>query len=276
MTAAPTPAQALSRATCALFVPGDRPERFDKAAATGALVVVDLEDAVAPAAKAQARENVRRWLADGVRAAVRINAVGTPWHADDLAMVSTVECVVMVAKAEAATLPAVVGALPPASAVVALVETAAGIRDAHQIAATDGVGRLAFGSYDLAAELGVDPVHRPALDPYRSTLVLASAAAGLPAPLDGVTGAVGDEALLADDTRHARALGFGGRLCIHPRQVPVVAAGFAPTAAELEWARRVMAVVGAGGVSTLDGQMVDAPVAQRARRLLALAGVGDD
>jgi citrate lyase subunit beta/citryl-CoA lyase len=263
-----------ARAGVVLFVPGDRPERFDRAAATGALVTIDLEDAVGPDGKAAARESARAWLARGNRAVVRINGIGTEWHAADVAALSTVDgAAVMLPKAEdPAAIDGLAAALGPDPVVIALVETAAGVLGAGSIARARGVRRLAFGHLDLAAQLGVDPGDRTALQTYRCALVLASAAAGLPGPVDGVSTDLSDEQLLADDTAYARSLGFTGKLCIHPRQVSVAAGVLRPTAAELAWAGRIVAAAGGAAVVTVDGRMVDRPVVERARRLLERGG----
>ncbi|MFF0527901.1 HpcH/HpaI aldolase/citrate lyase family protein [Nocardia amikacinitolerans] len=258
-----------------LFVPADRPERFDKAAAAGAgLVVLDLEDAVAPEAKNAARRNAVEWIAAGNVCAVRINAAGTEWHTDDLAAVAPIGCAVMLPKADAHSIGPVVAALgghPGISPVVALIETAAGVFDAREVAATPDVHRLAVGTFDLAAELVVDPTDREALLGTRQLLVLASAAAGLPGPIDGVTAAVDDAALLGDEAAYGRRLGFGGKLCIHPRQLPPVAAAFRPSDADIAWARRILAATSdSAGVVVVDGAMVDKPVVDRARRILDL------
>ena len=247
-----------------LFVPGDRPDRFAKAAAAGAdVVVLDLEDAVAPAAKDAAREHVVAWLADGHTAVVRINAAGTPWHAADLAAVRDAAAV-MVPKAERPEdLDGLSSALP-------LVETARGVTAATELCAVPTVVRPVFGSIDLAADLGVDPLSRTALLHARSALVLAASAAGCAPPVDGVTTALSDVDAVRDDTRHAVELGFTGKLCVHPRQVPVVHEAFRPSEEELAWARSVLAA--GDGVSVVDGRMVDRPVLLRAERLLSRAG----
>ena len=257
-----------------LFVPGDRPERFDKAAAAGAdLVVVDLEDAVPSAHKTDARNHAATWLSEtppGVLHAVRINASDTGEYADDVAALAGLPCLVMVPKAEDPdALREVARLLGPDAGLLALVETATGILRAPGIAAVDAVQRLVFGSFDLAAQLGVSPDDREALQSARSALVLASAAAGLPAPVDGVTGDVTDDGRVADDVAYAVRLGFGGKLCIHPRQVAPARAGFRPSAEDVSWARTVVAAVGEGGVALVDGRMVDKPVVDRARRILA-------
>jgi citrate lyase subunit beta/citryl-CoA lyase len=261
-----------------LFVPGDRPERFDKAVAAGAdVVVLDLEDAVGPAAKDRARDHVTSWLGQTTAlCAVRVNAVGTVWHDMDVTTLAELDggrpILVMVPKAENPdVVEKVVNALPVGSAVVALIETALGVARASDIARVPGVARLAFGSYDLAAQLGVDPEHAPALATARSELVLASAIGGLDGPIDGVTGDVRDVTRLTQDISASSALGFAGKLCIHPRQVAPAAAALAPTPEQAAWAERVLAAASAcdEGVVLLDDRMVDAPVIARARRIVS-------
>ncbi len=263
----------MAEPTTYLFVPGDRPDRFDKAVASGAgLVVLDLEDAVAPEAKGAAREHVGRWLAAGGRAAVRINAAEQVAR-DDVAALASWPVPVMVPKAEdPAALVALRDDLHQETTLIALVETAAGVLAAPTIAAAQGVSRLVLGTYDLAAQLGVDPDDRDAMAGARHALVLASAAAGLAPPVDGVTGAVDDPEMLQSDLDHAIRLGFGGKLCIHPRQVAPAAAAFRPSAEQVAWARRVVAVAAGGGAVQLDGAMVDKPVVDRAHRVLEAAG----
>ena len=259
-----------------LFVPGDRPDRFAKAVAAGPdLVVLDLEDAVSPDAKGAARDHVVDWLSGGGRAAVRVNAPGTPGHDEDLRALSAAPVPVMVPKAEGpAALAALAGRLHPDTAVLALVETAAGVLAAPSLAAVPGVTRLVLGTFDLAAQLGVSPDDRDAMAGARQALVLASAAAGLAGPVDGVTGAVGDDDRLRDDLAYAVRLGFGGKLCIHPRQVPVARQAFVPGPDEVAWARRVVDAADGSGAVLLDGAMVDKPVVDRARRILAARGGG--
>lgn len=267
-----TPAERVALAGTALFVPGHRPHLFDKAAGAGAdVVVLDLEDAVPPAAKNDARAAVAAWLATGAVAAVRINGSGSPWHADDVAGLTDWTGIVMVPKAEDPTLLAALAERLDRTALVALVETARGVIGAPAVAATKGVARLAFGSVDLGAELGVDPEDREAMAVARGALVLASAGAGIAPPLDGVTQDLTDDARLREDVTYARRLGFTGKLCVHPRQVPVAAAALTPTSQEVAWARAVVAAAGDGGVVSLDGRMVDRPVVERARRILGTA-----
>lgn len=259
-----------------LFVPGDRPDRFGRAAAAGAdVVVLDLEDAVAADRKRQAREHIRAWLGQGNRAVVRINADGTPWHADDMAMIvgqSESLTAVMVPKAEnPERLAALSLSLPAGTGIIPLIETAAGVLRAAAVCAAPGVLRPAFGSVDLAAQLGVDHRAHAALQHARSALVLAAAAAGCAAPVDGVTTGIADDASLSTDLAHAVALGFTGKLCIHPRQIAMANQCLTPSAEDLEWARRVLAAGQDGSARALDGQLVDRPVVLRAQAILARA-----
>lgn len=260
-----------------LFVPGDRPDRFDKAAGAGAdLVIVDLEDAVAEERRPAAREQVAGWLAGGGAAAVRVSAVGTPDHAADVEALASVVAPgdeggllgVVVAKAEDPV--ALSGlALRLRVPLLALVETARGVARAADIAGAEGVARLAFGHLDLAADLGAEPT-REAMLHSRSALVLASRAAGLPGPVDGVTTALDDAGRLAEDLAHARGLGMTGKLLIHPRQVDPTHAAYRPTEDQLAWAERVLAAVAEGGTGAVrvDGDMVDPPVVARAEDIL--------
>jgi len=256
-----------------LFVPGDRAERFGKATASGAdAAICDLEDAVAPGAKDRARADVATWLGEGGSACVRVNATGTAWGDDDVAALRGVPglVAVVVPKAEdPAALTSVADAL--GVPVVALVETALGVHRVHDVAAARGVSRLAFGSIDYALDLWCSE-DDAALLFARSALVLASRLAGLPAPVDGVTTDLDDEEAAGADARTARRLGFGGKLCIHPRQVGVVNAAMAPSATEVSRAARVLdAADGSQEAVRVDGQMVDRPVVERAREVLRRA-----
>lgn len=266
-----------------LFVPGNRAERFDKALASRAdAVVLDLEDAVTSADKGAAREAVARYLAaaDTVlrsRLVVRINDCSTAWFDDDLAMLAATHAAcVMLPKAEAPDTVAHVCQACPGIAVLALIESARGILRAEALARTKGVARLVFGTLDFALDLDLvdDPVAGPlGLDAAASQLAWASRAAGLPAPVAGVTPDVDDAARLRADFARSRAHGFGAKLCIHPRQVAWVHEALQPPEAELAWARRVLdAAAATPGAVQLDGRMIDRPVVERARRLLARAG----
>lgn len=257
-----------------LFVPADRPERFRKALDSGAdAVILDLEDAVAPAAKDAARDALARWLRgpDAAPVLVRVNAEDTAWFEDDLRVCAHPRVHgIVVPKAERRETFAHVVARLPGRAVLPLIESAAGFEAMRTLASTSGVARLVFGSIDFQADLGIEG-DDDALLFFRSQLVLASRLAGRDAPVDGVTTALGDDAAVALDTARARRLGFGAKLCIHPRQVAAVNQGFLPSEAELDWARRVLAAAEASGGAAVavDGRMVDAPVLLRAQRLLS-------
>ena len=256
-----------------LFVPGDRPERFDKAVATGAdRVIVDLEDAVAPAAKAAAREALAAWLAGtSARVAVRLNAADSAEFERDLALIAAPAVVaVVLPKAEDPAVLQRLAARRRDVALVPLVESAPGLAAARALARAPGVERLAFGHIDLQVDLGMRNAAEDDLLPYRAEIVLASRLAQIAAPLDGVTVAIDDPVRLAADVQRARRLGFGGKLCIHPRQVEPVRAGFAPSPADVLWAQRVLAAANAAGGAAvaLDGAMVDKPVILRAEAIL--------
>ncbi len=235
-----------------LFVPGDRPERFDKALSSGAdAIVIDLEDAVAANDKALAREHISAWLADrtdiGERVLVRINDAGTPWFDADLA------------------------ALPSGGFVVPMIESARGVLAVESIAAVSAVQRLAFGTLDYAVDLDLSGDERGLIYPS-CRIAIASRAAGLLSPIAGVTTDIDDEAKLLADLAFARACGFGAKLCIHPRQVVALHRALSPRPEEIAWAQRVLtAANGAPGAVQVDGQMVDRPVLLKAKSILERA-----
>jgi citrate lyase subunit beta / citryl-CoA lyase len=266
-----------------LFVPGNRPERFKKALASGAhRVIFDLEDAVAPEEKQTARSAISDWLKDTeyADAIIRINDSSTIWFAEDLEFLRQCHgCDVMLPKCEsAAQITAVCSQLRQGASVYALIENAKAMVALNEIAATPGVHALAFGSLDYLTDLNIpslrdsDGKSRFALDFAASQIVIASKAAGLPAPIAGVTPEL-DAQQVAIDTVHARSLGFGAKMCIHPMQVQSVNMALAPTQAELAWAEKVLLLWNSstGGAMQLDGKMIDRPVALKAERLVALA-----
>ena len=255
-----------------LFVPGSRPERFDKALAAGAdAVIIDLEDAVAPADKLAAREALRAWLRPERAIVVRINAADTPWFVGDIALCALPGvAAVMLPKAERAdTIASLMAA--GASGVLPLIESGAGFAALTTVAAAPGVQRLVFGSIDFQLDLGMRDALEDELLYFRSQIVLASRLAGLAAPIDGVSTAIDDAEALHTDVQRARRLGFGGKLCIHPKQVAGVHRGFASNADELAWAQRVLAASAAAGGAAIavDGKMVDKPVLLRAERIVS-------
>ena len=278
------PHAALMLARSFLFVPANRPERYAKALASGAgAVIIDLEDAIAPDDKPTARAQLEAGftgipMADRARVLVRINASGTAWHSTDLALVDKLAHLglagVVLPKAESPDqLAHVAASVGQACALLPMIESAAGLEAINQIARSPQVARLLFGNLDFQADLGMACGPDEAeLQPVRMALVLASRSAGLAPPVDGVTAATGDLEQVQKDAERSRRSGFGARLCIHPAQVAVVNAALAPTAAELDWAQRVLQASSdtQSGVFTLDGRMVDAPVLLLARRMLGL------
>ena len=278
---------ALAGARSFLFVPANRPERYAKALASGAdAVVIDLEDAVAPDDKPQALQTLMQTLASldaaqRQRLVVRINAVGTPWFASNLAALRGLAShglgAVMVPKAETAdTLAEAAAAGGAKCALLPLIESVAGYDAVGALAACPQVLRLVFGHLDFQADAGLAcGLDEAELVPVRLALVLASRRAGLAAPVDGISPGTQDTAQLALDTARSRRGGFGGKLCIHPAQVQAVNAAFSPSGQEIDWALRVQAAFerAGGGVFSLDGHMVDAPVLRLALQTLAQAGV---
>jgi citrate lyase subunit beta/citryl-CoA lyase len=260
-----------------LFVPGDRPDRFGKAHGSEAdVVVLDLEDGVDPAERGTARGHVRNHLGEsGPPSLVRLSAAAGDDLVADLAAIGDRPRLagVVVPKADdPGAVEAVVGALPPGTAVVLLVETAAGVLAAGELARVAGVTRLALGTVDLEVDTGISQ-DADVLRSVRVGLTLASRAAGLPGPIDGVTTDLADPAATEVAATEAQRAGFSGKLCIHPRQVSPVNAVFSPSPEAVLRAERIVAAAGVHGAGAfrLDGQMVDAPVIQRARALLARA-----
>jgi citrate lyase subunit beta/citryl-CoA lyase len=288
----------LTRTRSALFVPGNRPDRIGKAvAAPTDAVIIDLEDSVPAAEKPQARTWAREAVErhSGRPLLVRVNALETGLASEDLARsiapglegivlpkvqrpadVEHVHALLLAAERSAGIAPGRVG-------LVLLLESAIGVENAFAVASAalcpGRSRRLAFGAADFSADMGMllskesDGLLYP-----RARIAVASRAAGLPGPLDSpfMTDLKDLEALRAD-TQRGRRLGFGGRLCIHPSQVPVCNEVFSPTEQEVAWARRVLAAFDAAaaegrGAIQVDGKMVDAPIAAQCRWVLAAAG----
>jgi citrate lyase subunit beta / citryl-CoA lyase len=263
-----------------LFVPGNRPERFSKALASGAdRVIVDLEDAVAPDAKDAARQAAASWLqtldaATQAQVLVRINDAFSPFYANDLAWLRSQPLTeVMLAKCESPQqVSQVLASMSKGVHVMPLIETVRGVMEAQVIAQTVGVSRLAFGSIDYQLDLDV-PEASLALDQAAIHLAMVSRIAQKPAPVAGVTAQL-DTATLRADWQHARSLGFGAKLCIHPQQVQALHDAMQPEASTVAWAQRVVSAWdqhGASGAAQVDGQMVDKPVLLRAQRILSQA-----
>jgi citrate lyase subunit beta/citryl-CoA lyase len=256
-----------------LFVPANRPERIPKALAAGAhAVIVDLEDAVAPADKVAARDALARHLSASHPVLVRVNGPETEWFEDDLrSCTSPGVAGVLLPKAETVDqLQAVAARAGRERTIVPLIETARGFDGARLLAGSGLAQRLVFGFIDFQLDLGLDG-ERDELLYFRSQLVLVSRLAGLPAPVDGVSVAIEDAARVREETQYVRRIGFGGKLCIHPKQVPVVNACYLPTAEEVAWAKRVLEATAAskGSAVAVDGKMVVVPVIRKAEEILA-------
>lgn len=285
MSAAPPPRSLM-------FVPGDSPRKLARAGQSGAdALILDLEDAVAPEAKAPARGHVAEYLsrARGQPTLVRVNALDSGLAAADLdAVVPCAPDGYVLPKCEGpddldrlAEMIAARGGAAEGRVLAIATETARALRrlmreDWRHPALTG----LAWGGEDLQADLGAARNRDAAgryLDPYRLARVqtlLAAREAGVPA-YDAVFTALDDPAGLEAEARAAAADGFEGKLAIHPGQLEAINAAFSPTPEELEWARRVVAALGAagGGVARLDGQMLDRPHLRRAEALLRRAGL---
>ena len=270
-----------------LFSPGDRPELMRKAPRSGAdAVVFDLEDAVAPPRKAEARTAVRDVLGDpafdpdcevAVRvgdAAADLDALSPDARLDALvvpkvASLDDVVDVVDVLESHDRSLP-----------LLALVETATGVLNAATVASADAVDALVFGAEDFAASIGATRTEEGTEVLYaRQRVLVAARAAGVDAIDTLVTDYEDDEAL-RDDTATTVRLGYDGKLAIHPRQVAIINEAFTPDADRVAWARRVLAArddaeAAGRGVFSVDGEMIDAPLVAQAERVLERARAAD-
>jgi citrate lyase subunit beta / citryl-CoA lyase len=270
----------LALARTFLFVPANRPERFAKALASGAdVVILDLEDAVPHAEKEQARQAIENaWAVlctHTTPIVVRTNAWGSAHVAADLDLVLKLYGLagVMLPKVESAQQLVELKQATNGVPVLPLIESAAGYLALSGISAAPAVVRLVVGHIDFMADTGLqtgsDEVE---LLPLRFAVAMHSRAQGLASAVDGVTVAVGDPARLTQDTHRAVRLGFGGKLCIHPQQIQGVHAAMRPSPEALAWAQKVIDADQASGGSAvqLEGRMVDAPVVLQARRTLAM------
>ena len=273
---------AVPNAIIYLFVPGNRPERFSEALASGTdCIILDLEDAVAFADKPAARTAVANWVGENQAATpkqlsrvwVRINEVASPEFTQDMALLQSAPLTrVMLPKCESAEqIATVCNSLPHGTSVLPLIESARGMVALNEIANSPNVHRLAFGSLDYMVDLDI-PTDSSALVFAAAQIAVASRAAGLSPPVAGVTPAL-DAIQVTADTHQARALGFGAKMCIHPVQVATVRQAFAPTAQELAWAQRVLQAwqSSGGDALQLDSKMIDRPVVLKAERILASA-----
>ncbi len=256
-----------------LFCPADRPERYEKALDRADAVILDLEDAVAPADKAAARGALIDTPLDPERVIVRINPLESEDVVSDLATLSQTDYrTVMVAKTESAKR---LKRLDPRFAVVALLETAKGVAQADRIAALDNVVALMWGAEDLVASIGGTSSRKPNgryrdIARYARSRVLLAAGSRGKAAIDAVHLDIADVRRLAIEAADAAASGFTATACIHPSQVAVIRDAYRPDDAAVAWARAVLAAAESErGVFTYDGRMVDEPVLRHARGLLA-------
>jgi len=262
-------------ATTALYVPGDRPDRFGKAVSAGPdIVILDLEDAVAPDAKETALAAVTAWLAgrdadgpDAAGPAIQVRVNRSADHELTALVATGAPFGLRLPKVESTAELDRVAALAPGVPLTALVESALGVERAFELASHPAVVALGAGEADLAAELGTRD--ETVVDHLRVRLLVAARAAGLPAPMLAAYPGIRDLDGLRADTERGRRLGWHGRSAIHPSQLPVIREVFRPREDEAAWAHAVLEALAAGGVATLaDGQMVDEAMAARARRIL--------
>ncbi|MDO3649796.1 HpcH/HpaI aldolase/citrate lyase family protein [Nocardia mangyaensis] len=257
-----------------LFCPADRPERFAKAAAAADVVIVDLEDGVAAADKDAARTALLETPLDPQHTVIRVNATDTDEHAADLAVLAqTAYRRVMLPKCES---PEQVRRLTDYEVIVLIESPLGAVRVTDSIAAENAIGVM-WGAEDLVAGLGgnssrhADGGYRDIARHVRSTSLLAAKAFGRFA-LDSVYLDIKDLDGLAAETLDAVAVGFDAKVAIHPSQVAVIRAGYAPDPDELDWAHRVLAEVPHHrGVFAFQGRMVDAPVLRHAERIVRRA-----
>lgn len=265
-----------------LYVPGDRSDRFDKAAHSGAdVVIIDWEDAVAPEAKPAARQSTVQWMANQTGAVpieVRINSMTTPFFDEDLAALADCPGAVAVRMAKVqsdADVARVAEALPAVESITCIVESALGVQHLFDIAAAPGVNRVGLGEADLAADLAA--AESETLQWCRARLVVASAAAGIAAPAMSVYTATNDSTGLARSCRQGRAMGMLGRAAVHPRQLPIIRDAFRPSASEVRTAAELLDGLqdarDNGQAVALDphGRMIDEAVVRSARRVLRIA-----
>ena len=272
-----------------LYVPGDRPAMLAKAATRGAdMLILDLEDAVAPGAKAEARLIVREAIVEleaaGANFCVRINSEPDLAEADLEALVPTSVTTLVVPKATSASIADLVKRVERAGferplRLMALIESARGLWDALPMAEHPWVVGLGIGEQDLGADLGVEHGEDPALwHPARSRLVWACSAAGLAGPSGPVSIDIRDLEGLRESTLLLRKCGFSSRSAIHPAQVGVINEVFTPSEEELEAARQLVdrydraLAAGRGAITDARGRMIDEAVVRRARRVLNLIG----
>jgi len=275
----------LALAQTFLFSPGHRPDFFAKALASSSkAIIIDLEDAVPPDQKKHAREHIQAFwqscsMENRQRVLIRINPIDTDFTNDDIAFLNVLEgpINIVVPKVESLKqLMQLTQQVRSLNSVIAIIESARGIDSVKEIATHPLVLRLALGNIDTQADLGIRcDENETELLPVKFAITLASRLAGIAPPIDGVSTDIHDFELLAKDTHRAKRLGFGAKLCIHPKQVDVVVTCFTPTEKEIEYAKRVVEADSnsQGAAVQLDGKMIDRPVVLLAQRTLQLANL---
>lgn len=296
----PSGAQQGSRLTLGpalLFCPGSRPDRFSKAAERSDAVIVDLEDAVVPGEKEQARHHLVQalnWEEPGLDAAttlVRVNTASSGELDADLDALAGTElrCVVVPKCESVEELDAVAERLPGVG-VIPQIETPRGVLEAERLARHEAVVALFWGTEDLIAGLGGVTARRPdgtlrgVIGHIRHTVLLTAAACGIPA-IDTICGSLTDSKRVAVESEDAAAEGFIAKACVHPDQVAAVRRAYTPEDAEVEWAKALIAAfeqeaglaMDAGrhaeptavGAFSFRNQMIDAPVVLQAQRVLS-------
>ncbi|WP_233342886.1 CoA ester lyase [Burkholderia cepacia] len=259
-----------------LFVPGSKPERFDKAFSSNAdAVIIDLEDAVSPEQKDQARNAVTDWVTANRRVIVRVNGRGTPWFERDalLGRLPGVAGIILPKAESAADVTTLVSLVKAKIRVFPLIESAQGLWNAIEIAKAPFVQKLLFGTLDFMVDMNMELANEE-LNTFRVQLAMASRVAGIGAPIDGVTTCLEDTEHVKRDALNGKRWGFSGKLCIHPRQVEVVNQCYVSSETEIAWAQRVIDASrdAMGAAVSVDGKMVDRPLVLHAQRILEMSG----
>ena len=269
----------LENARSFLFVPANRPERFLKATASGAdAVILDLEDSVPFESKKDARLAIKSsWQElkkSAVSLVIRINSPETQWGLEDLDFFQGLDGLngVMVPKCESSSSLNRVSQNFIGVPLLPIIESAAGYLVLPEIAKTANVSRLVVGHIDFLADSGMlcseDQLE---LNSLRFQVAMCSRVGGLAPAIDGVTVSVDDVELIRADAERSIRFGFGGKLCIHPKQISIVHEILAPSADQISWANKVIDAmeISGGAAVQLDGKMIDLPVLLQAKRLLS-------
>ncbi len=239
-------------------------------------MILDLEDAVAPEEKVDARRGLMTaTIPRDVPVYVRVNSALTPWFEEDLGVARTLAIRgVLLPKADSAVhVERALAAIAPEQVVVPIIETAAGLWNVLDVARCPRVERLVFGALDFTLDTGIHDADG-AFDAVRSRIVVASKVAGIAPPVDLVTLAIDDQDLLRRHAGRSRSFGFGGKLCIHPKQIPITNDAFRPSDEEVAWARAILdelATRPRDAVFSHNGELVDRPVIERAKQVIETA-----